>query len=94
MKSKKEPTVRVNGLLTRVSSQRTPYKPYGYELSFDNGFSAVYVEVEVPEKSIISSTKEGDREYLTVDLNGLKAILKQTADAVDELEKEYKDKYK
>lgn len=86
--TKKTRTLRA--LLTNVSSQRTPYKPYGYSLDFSRSIDpvlakTVFVEVEIPEEFVLQE----EDEALVVSLNGLAAILQATADSVDELDRTY-----
>ena len=84
----------IRGLLVAVNSQRTQYKPYSYTLSFE-GYTVpdVYVELEIPADTVVEQTAVGDDPnagYLVINLDGLKAILSVTADAVDELDIAYK----
>lgn len=83
-------TREVVGMLRSVNSQRTPYKPYGYDLDFSEGIGGdmVYVSMEIPEECIV---REGTG-YVVIDLKGMNAILRTLADSVDELDREYKKK--
>ena len=87
----------IRGLLQNVTSQRTQYKPYGYELSFGGASSEpeILIEIEVPASCVVDERKaDGDLKFdggtIVLNLDGLKAILKVTADAIDELDVEYK----
>lgn len=82
--------VYVRGALRSISSQRLQYKPYGYELSFDDsiteGISNIFVEMNIPA----STVQEFGKDYIVIDLDGLNAILEVTADSLDKLDQKYK----
>ena len=81
----------IRGVLVAVSSQRTQYKPYHYELNFDGiGDAApmILVEFDIPYEDVV----EEGMGYVVVDLDGLNAILEVTADSLDKLNAKYLDK--
>ncbi|HEY6020134.1 MAG TPA: hypothetical protein VIY48_09595 [Candidatus Paceibacterota bacterium] len=87
-------TTLLRGLLTKVSSQRTQYKPYSYELAFDEVYTnvapRVFVEVEVDSEVVVEEGETGDGiKYLVLNLDGLNAILQVTADSIDKLDEAY-----
>lgn len=91
-------TKLLRGLLTKVSSQRTQYKPYGYEISFDEIYTKVgprvYVEVEIDADQVVEEgTTEDSIQYVVLSLDGLNAILQVTADSIDKLQEEYESRF-
>lgn len=79
---------QIRGVLTSISSQRVEYKPYGYSLSFAEAPSdPIVIAFDIPEECVIEEPPDG---VLVLGLDGLQAILKTTADAIDELNEQYK----
>jgi hypothetical protein len=92
-------TLLLRGQLTKVSSQRTQYKPYGYELDFAAYALPgpdVFIEVEIENREEVV-VEEGEytdgHPYVVLNLDGLNAILRVTADSIDKLEEEYESRF-
>lgn len=92
-------TLLLRGQLTKVSSQRTQYKPYNYELdftSYNRMAPDVYIEVEVDDREEVV-VEEGEyadgQPYVVLNLDGLNAILRVTADSIDKIQEEYESRF-
>lgn len=82
----------VRGALVGFSSERTQYKPYGYNLAFTQEAGCaetILVEMEVPTEHIVQD-QDG---VVVLSLKGLTVLLAQAADAIDELDEEYKNRF-
>lgn len=81
--------MHLRGVLTKISSQRVEYKPYGYELDFSMGDERpVIVEVDIPKEHVL----EESEFKVVIGLDGLNALLEVTADSIDKLDRKYKQK--
>lgn len=72
--------------LTSIQSQRQQYKPYGYSLEPVD----VQVEIEIPADTILDTQETDDgRTVTTLNMDGFKALLEITANAVDQVHDAY-----
>ncbi len=79
---------KVTLLLAKIVADRNQYKPYISELASPLEHP-VYVQIEVPEDSIIRD----DEEVTIITADGLAAVLGKVAGAIDNMHEEYKRKF-
>jgi hypothetical protein len=73
-------SVKITGKLRLLTPQRQQYKPYAYELEFDN----VGVELEVPANGVEKKGQE-----IVLNLIGFTAVISQLCDAIDGMHDDY-----
>jgi hypothetical protein len=73
----------IRAKVVRISTDRTQYAPYKYDLEPEN----LYVELIVPEGNIVHKDKE-----VVVELEGFSLLLGSIADSIDSMHKEHEYK--
>jgi hypothetical protein len=92
--SKIEDVVYIEAIVERAVPERTEFKPYRTELVFEG---KIKVRVPVPRKEVIKYSVGSDntaKGEVILTLQGWTAFLKNYADAVEEMNRNYQNQFR